>query len=450
MKQPVWHMLGLASVLIVSGCSSNSGISVTGDDSVFRNKALDYTQAPVVERLRVPTDLQDKRLQNDLLTVPAADTSSSQAGITVAPRPAFVFAEMGSQSAQLLGANQDKHIAVSGNPQMVWQQVKQFWQLQNMPLQVDDETNGIMETQWVALPGVNEDPGVVGGWLRSLTGGDDNLAFSKVRTEMQTDDAGRITIGLGYMQASHDDLANNLQPDWQAQGHEVEGKSDLMYALLQYLSRTVRVAQKSTQTSASDIGLLGKDQNGRPLIRIEQNKEDAIVLLLQAMSGMDVGSHDLQQGRIYFTHTTNVQAVAEEEQASGIWGWFKGLHSGNSSQQETGPITLDMSLLGGKDETAVVQPEIIYTSQDVAPSVSDDPKDRKGFKIWLGGEVIYIFEDEDQGDVGEDGLYRFTGNFQLQLIETLKGVYVQVFTSKGTHAGAAHAEEILWQIKQGL
>jgi len=252
------------------------------------------------------------------------------------------------------------------------------------------------------------------------------------------------------MQASHDDLANKIQPDWQAQGHHVEGKSELMYALLQYLSRTVRVAQKSTQTSSSDIGLLGKDQNGRPLIRIEQNKDQAMALLLKAMSGMDVGSHDLQQGRIYFTHTTNVQAVAEEEQAGGVWGWFKGLHSGKSSPQETGPITLDMSLLGGKDEAAVAKPEIIYSSQDVEPSVSDDPKDRKGFKIWLGGEVIFIFEDEDQGEVGEDGMYSFTGNFQLQLTETLKGVYVQVFTSKGTHAGAAHAEEILWQIKQGL
>jgi len=448
MKQPVWHLLGLASVLIVSGCSS-SGVTVTGDDSVFRNKQLDYTQAPVVERLRVPTDLQDKRLQNDLLTVPTTDTSTSQAGITEAPRPAFVFAEMGSESAQLLGANQDKHIAVSGNPQTVWQQVKQFWQLQNMPLQVNDAIAGVMETQWVALPGVNEDPGLVGGWLRSLTGGDNDVAFSKVRTEMQQDDSGRIVISLGYMQASHDDVANNMQPDWQTQGHDVEGKSELMYALLQYLSRTVRVAQKSTQAASSDIGLLGQDQHGRPLIRIEQNQEQALALLLKAMSSMDVGSHNPQLGMIYFTHTSSVQAVAEAKRGGGILGWFKGLHAGNDNR-ETGPITLDMSLLGGKDETQAVAPEIVYSSQNIAPSVSDDPKDRKGFKIWLGGEVIYIFEDEDQGGIDENGVYSFTGNFQLQLTETLKGVYVQVLTSKGTHAGAAHAEEILWQIKQGL
>ena len=449
MKQPVWHMLGLASVLVVSGCSS-SAISVTGEDSVFRNKELDYTKAPVVERLRVPTDLQDKRLQNDLLTIPDADTSNSQAGITEAPRPNFVFAEMGSDSARLLGANQDKHIAVNGNSEMVWQQVSQFWQLQNMPLQINDSATGVMETEWVLAPGVNEDPGIVGGWLRSLTGGDNAIAYSKVRTEMETDEAGRIVISLGHMQASHNDVAEGMQVDWQTQGHDVEAKSEIMFELLQYLSRTVRTAQKSSQNGAGEVGLLGKDQHGRPLIRIEHNQEEALQLLLAAMSDMDVGSHDPALGMIYFTHTTHLQAVAEEATDGGIWGWFKGLHNGNNSKQESAPITLDMSILGGKSEAEEVKPEIIYSSNNVVPSVSDDPKDRKGYKIWMGGEVIYIFEDEDQGDVDENGVYTFTGNFQLQLTQTLKGVYVQVLTSKGGHAGVAHAEEILWKIKQGL
>ena len=198
------------------------------------------------------------------------------------------------------------------------------------------------------------------------------------------------------------------------------------------------------------MGLLGKDQHGRPLIRIEHNQEEALQLLLAAMSDMDVGSHDPALGMIYFTHTTHLQAVAEEATDGGIWGWFKGLHNGNNSKQESAPITLDMSILGGKSEAEEVKPEIIYSSNNVVPSVSDDPKDRKGYKIWMGGEVIYIFEDEDQGDVDENGVYTFTGNFQLQLTQTLKGVYVQVLTSKGGHAGVAHAEEILWKIKQGL
>ena len=448
MKQPMWPLLGLATTVVLSGCSTSS---ITGEDSVFRNKALDYTQASTVQRLQVPEDLQADRLQHDLLVVPDVDTSASQAGMKEAPRPNFVFAEMGSQSAQLLGANEAKHIAVEGDAELVWQQVAKFWQLQNMPLAVNQPAEGVMETEWVALAGVNEDPGLVGGWLRSLTGGNNDLAYSKVRTSMANSQTGQIMISLDYVQATHNQVAAGMQADWQHQGQHVEGRSELMFELLQYLSRTVRTAQKSALQAEAASGLLGKDQNGRPLIRLETKPEQAMQILLSAMQDMDVGSHDTQAGKIYFTHTTHVQAVAPEAESSGLWGWFKNLHTADNANQDMGPITLDMSLLGGgnKDEKAP-EPEIVYSSQNVKPSVSDDPKDRKGFKVWLGGEVIYIFEDEDQGEIGEDGVYTFTGNFQLHLIPTLKGVYVQVFTSKGSHAATAHAEEILWLIKQGL
>ena len=448
MKQPMWPLLGLATTVVLSGCSTSS---ITGEDSVFRNKALDYTQAASVRRLQVPADLQAKRLQHDLLVVPDVDTSASQAGMKEAPRPNFVFAEMGSQSAQLLGANEAKHIAVEGDAQLVWQQVAKFWQLQNMPLSINQSAAGLMETEWVALPGVDEEPGIVGGWLRSLTGGNDDLAYSKVRTSMASSQSGQILISLDYVQASHNQVAAGMQADWQQQGQHVEVRSELMFELLQYLSRTVRTAQKSALQSTATTGLLGKDQNGRPLIRLDTKPEPAMNLLLTAMQGMDVGSHDIAAGKIYFTHTTHVQAVAPEAEGSGLWAWFKNLHSGDNNNQDMGPITLDMSLLGGGNKgDKAAEPEIVYSAQGVEPSVSDDPKDRKGFKVWLGGEVIYIFEDEDQGDVDEDGVYTFTGNFQLHLIPTLKGVYVQVFTSKGGHAATAHAEEILWLIKQGL
>lgn len=446
MKQPLWPLLGLTTTVILSGCSTSS---VTGEDSVFRNKSLDYTKASTVQRLQVPEDLQADRLQHDLLVVPDVDTSASQAGMKQAPRPNFVFAEMGSQSAQLLGANEAKHIAVDGDPERVWQQVAKFWQMQNMPLAINQSAEGIMETEWVALPGVDEDPGVVGGWLRSLTGGNNDLAYSKVRTSMANSQSGQIMISLDYVQATHSQVAEGMQPDWLNQGQHVADRSDLMFELLQYLSRTLRTAQKSSLQQQA-AGLLGKDQDGNPLIRLDVKQSQAMDLLLAAMQSMDVGSHDVAAGKIYFTHTTHLQAVAADEESGGIWGWFKGLHTGGSSE-ESGPITFDGSIFSGNNEAEQEpEPEIVYSAKGVAPSVSDDPKERKGFKIWLGGEVIYIFEDEDQGEIDADGVYSFTGNYQLHLTPTLKGVYVQVHSSKGGLAANAHAEEILWLIKQGL
>jgi len=260
-----------------------------------------------------------------------------------------------------------------------------------------------METAWTPLPGVDQDPGVVGSWLRSLTGGDKDLAYSKVRTELKPTAAGRVAIHLSYMQASHAVAASRLPPDWQAQATNVEAKSALMFELLQHLSRTVRVVNKSIQDNTIEVGLLGKDQYGRPLLSIEANQDQAMTLLLEAMADMDVGSYDQQAGKIYFTHTTNTEAKAEKSNGGGLWEWFKDLNTGGDDKQNTG-ITLDSSLFGGAKEPVENQPEIIYSSQNTQPSVSDDPKDRKGFKVWLGGEVIYIFEDDDQGDINKEGI----------------------------------------------
>jgi uncharacterized lipoprotein len=450
MKQPVWYLFGLASVMILGGCSS----IVVEDDNIFRNKALDYSQAPSVGRLQVPADMQNQNIQNDLLVIPAADTSANEAGVVDVPRPAFVFPEMGNETAQLFGANADLHIAISGDMATVWHNVSQFWQQKNMPLVTADDASGVMETAWIALPGVDEDPGVIAKLLRFLTGGDNDLAYSKVRTEMMPDPSGRIIIHLGYVQASHDAVANDWQPDWQVKGYDVEAKSALMFELLQHLSLKMRVAKKSSQQNVGNGVLMGKDQHGHPLLSIAASQDQAMTILLKSMAAMDVGSYDRQSGKIYFTHTTHIQATPGASSGGGIWNWFKGLHSGSNGKQDTGPITPNTPLLGGQKSTIAEQPAIVYSSRNIKPPVSDEPKERKGFKIWLGGEVIYILEDEGQGRMDEQGAYASntsnTDYYQLALTPTLKGTYVQVLTAEADYAAKAHSEEILWQIRQEL
>ena len=117
------------------------------------------------------------------------------------------------------------------------------------------------------------------------------------------------------------------------------------------------------------------------------------------------------------------------------------------SSRESKGIQLDSLTLDDKQAEAA---PIVYSAMGQEPSLSDDPANRKGFKVWMGGKVIYTFEDEDQGDFDEQGVYTFIGHFQLQIIPYLQGVYVQVLTASNTPAIKAHAEEILWHIKRGL
>ena len=167
--------------------------------------------------------------------------------------------------------------------------------------------------------------------------------------------------------------------------------------------------------------------------------------VLQSMDEFDVGSHSILNGKIYFTHTTHLRGSEHAVDSGGILDWLKDLHT-----NETDSIKFDTSLLGIRTQETETVP-ILYSSQEKLTSDSDDLKNKKGFKVWLAGEVIYVFEDDDKGDLdAKNGEYTYTGRFQLSFSSTLKGVYLQVLDDQGEPAAINHAEEILWRIQRNL
>jgi len=88
----------LLATMMLSACSGNPFLSNDGD-SILRDKSLDYAQSKVIDRILVPNGLYDDQVQQDLLTVPAAQVNEQSTGLESAPRPNFVFAEAGNNSA---------------------------------------------------------------------------------------------------------------------------------------------------------------------------------------------------------------------------------------------------------------------------------------------------------------------------------------------------------------
>ena len=62
----------LASVLLTA-CSATPFLS-DNQDSILRDKSLDYAQSTVIDRISVPAGLNDAQVQNDLLIIPAASS----------------------------------------------------------------------------------------------------------------------------------------------------------------------------------------------------------------------------------------------------------------------------------------------------------------------------------------------------------------------------------------
>jgi len=434
--------------LVIGACSTNPLMSGS-EDSILRDKSLDYAQSKVIARLMVPADLDASAIQQDLLSVPSR-TAAAVAGVVAAPRPDFVFAQTGSASARLIDNGQQKRISVVGNVAKVKQQVVQFWTNQQIPIvQQHASSQKIVETQWFSLSDDTVADDFIRRWVRSLTDADDDIAHGRVRIELLPQGEDRVELVLSFLQQSQLQITQPQELNWGAAGQSLANESELTFELLRYLSRTAQVAQKAQSTTGhKDLVLLGKDQFGEPVIQLDMDAEESLNIVLQAMSGFDVGSHALNPQKIYFTYTSHVTAVTQQQQSSsaGIWGWFKGLHGGERKQG----ISLDLALLGGDEEVANASVAPVYSSNPDQAAPVTDLADKKGYKIWLAGEVIYVFEDEDQGDLNDQGEYTYVGQYQLNFEPTLKSTYLQVLNSDGEVAPTVYAKEILWKIQQGL
>ena len=433
--------------LVIGACSTNP-LTSGSEDSILRDKSLDYAQSKVMARLTVPAGLDASAIQHDLLIVP------SQAGVTAtgvvsAPRPDFVFAQTGSASARLIDNGKQKRISVVGNVTKVKQQLVQFWTNQQIPMeQQHTSSQEIVETQWFSLSDDTVVDDFISRWVRSLTDADDGIAFGRVRIELLPQGEGRVELVLSFLQQRQLQITQQQELNWGAAGQSLAHESELTFELLRYLSRTAHVAQKTQSTTAQqDLVLLGKDQFGEPVIQLDMDADESLNMVLRAMSDFDVGSHDLNPQKIYFTYSSHATAITQQQSSSaGIWGWFKGLHGGERKQG----INLDLALLDGGEEVANEPVAPVYSSNPDQAGPVTDLADKKGYKIWLAGEVIYVFEDEDQGDVNEQGEYTYVAQYQLNFETTLKSTYLQVLNNQGKAAPTVYAKEILWKIQQGL
>ena len=436
----------LLAPLVLAACAANP-FSSNEEDSILRDKSLDYAQSQVVARLTVPADLDNTSIQKDLLTVPSSNGVLPK-GIEEAPRPDFVFAETGSASARLVGDGLQKRISVAGHLSKIKAQVAQFWA--NQRIAIVAEQNGKenqIETQWFSLSDKPQSDDFITRWIRGLTDADDNIAHGRVKIKLEQKTTNHVELVLSFIQQNQLQISQQESVNWDAAGQTLSNESELTFELLRYLSRTGQVAQKNSQSEqVKSVALLGKDQFDQPVIQLDMDFEHSFPIVLQTMSEFDVGSHNVDAKLIYFTHTSHQRAPQPESSSNGILGWFKGLHSGDRKQG----ININLALFGAGDEKTTQIAAPVYSSNVDSVKDTTNLADRKGYKIWLGGEVIYVFEDENQGNVDTSGEYTFIGRYQLTFEETLKSTYVQVLNSQGLPAPKLYAEEILWKIQQGL
>jgi outer membrane protein assembly factor BamC len=411
---------------------------------------MDYTRAETTSRIKVPDILDQQAIHNDLYSLPVLSPNPEVSQNDFEPpRPDFIFAEVGNADAHITGSSAAQLISVRGTVPQVWEQLEIFWHAQGLTVASDDVATGVMLTDWYDPNAqTNQSDGFITRWIWGLMGSDVSIPHYRFRIILTEQKEDRVYIELRYAHQTAAEIAAGKTVDWSQPHTSLSYESEVMYELLRHLSRSMKVAYRSQmdyQMNRQFLSLLGRDQQGWPLIKIELPIQEAMIQVIDAMGEFDVGSYDIAVGKVYFMYTTHLRAAENTAGSERVLDWFKDLHTG-----ERNSIKLDTDLLGDQEKKTVTLP-VRYSNQGPLASDLSGLEDKKGFRIWLADEVIYVFEDEDQGDLdAETGQYSYSGRFQLFFAKTLKGVYLQVLNDKGELASINHAEEILWHIQQAL
>ncbi len=140
----------------VSLCLALSGCSALG--SLFGDDKVDYKSGGAkVKPLEVPPDLsqiaREGRYPTQTGVVSAAGAANrTPGGPTSAPNvsgtPAAAVAAMTLKDMRIERDGQHRWLVVPQAPEIVWPQLRQFWETQGFQLPNDNPATGVMETNW--------------------------------------------------------------------------------------------------------------------------------------------------------------------------------------------------------------------------------------------------------------------------------------------------------------
>ena len=449
----------LALVLVTTGCGSVKN-PIYGEHGIIRDRSQDYELAEAGKRLEIPAHIQARETRDQLIVPDVGSTATRIQGRFRAPRPEFFYADPGSDVVSLQRVDGDRVIMVDEPIADVWSKVIDFWEYNGVRVARTDPRQGLIETDWIQTDG--QDYRMLDRWfrrltLRSIEGSAENKLRVTVRPD--PDNYERTAIRMQHVQypsGQEPELVN-----WDSGVPDIGYQSDMMFEMLRYFSRATEPTTARTllamQEQRASRAELGRDSRGNPALRINAPADRAWVLINEALdkADLDVGTRDQQAGIFYMTYTTTTPV--DDTSRQGFFDWLF------SDREE---IKLDTSFissaLGLESDTAE---ENIYSSrgaltsaelagdEEVLADLNDpnNPANQEGYKIWLGGRVIFVFGGSGRGVFNNNtGEFEHVGRYQVNLSRTRSGVMVTVLTDQGISAPPVVAEEILWQIKDQM
>lgn len=357
-----WGAVAMAAFL-ATGCS------------VLEEDKIDYRSARQVNSLEVPPDLtqlsRESRYQVPGATVTASGYQTAQ---PVAGSSDTAASKIGDVRIERAGSQ--RWLVVDRPADKVWGPVKDFWQENGFVLTLDQETLGVMETDWAEnrakLPQdvIRSTLGKVFDSLYS-TGEKD-----KFRTRLERTPSGATEIYIshrGMIEVYTD--ARKDQTVWQPRAADPELETEFMRRLMVKLGVTEAQAKAVTASAPAPSAARVVTVNNQPTVQLEDDFDRAWrrVGLSLDRTGFTVEDRDRSQG-VYFVRYVPADATAESAKS----GFFSRLFSSSPAQAKPVQYRIAVRSSGASTTVSVLnaqgQPDTTADGQRIVQLLAADLK----------------------------------------------------------------------------
>ncbi len=348
--------LALAASLAASltACSALDGLF--GDKADYRNPAAKP------KALEVPPDLTQLaresryQVQGGVISASGAAASAPAAVAAVAgAAPAQAVVALAAQGAiRVERSGQQRWLVVPATPEVLWPQIKAFWEQRGFSVESNDAAVGVMETGWVEnRTRVPDDllRSTVGRWIGGLY---DSGERDRFRTRIERTSAGsEIYVShRGIVEVHTDERRENLA--WRARPADPQLEAEMLARLMIALGpkeEAARAPAPVTQvTQAPESPARARALEGAAALEIDEPFDRAWrrVGLALDRGGFTVEDRDRNAG-LYYVRYVDPKSAGKDEP-----GWWSRLLGDNSNPQAAVKYRISIKGNAGKSVVTVL------------------------------------------------------------------------------------------------
>ena len=360
------HRLGLiaCAALLATGCS------------ILKEDKIDYKTAQEGKRLDVPPDLTQLSRESRYVVPGSAVTASGyqagQANAAAAQGSGTATVEVGDVRIERAGAQ--RWLVVNRPAGQLWGPIRDFWQENGFLLETDQETLGIMETDWA-----ENRAKIPQDFIRNTLGKLIDSVYStserdRFRTRLERTPSGGTEIYVSHRGMI--EVYSSTQKDqtvWQPRPSDPELEAEFLRRLMVKLGVPQEQSKALVAAGSSKSGSRVATVNNLPVVMIDEGFDRAWrrVGLTLDRTGFTVEDRDRAQGT-YFVRYVEPNPDKKDQ------GFFAKLFS--RSDKGTPPLKFRINLKSQGESTTVSvlnangAPETSANAQRIVQVIADDLK----------------------------------------------------------------------------